>query len=101
LDLKLQSTDSGILLKVKGTLFFASIGQLTDIFHSHAKENITVDLQYTTHIDQSAVDFFSRESKNLSSQGGKLTLLINEHQCKFLKNLGVCGDIELVSQNNE
>jgi SulP family sulfate permease len=86
LDLKLQST---------------SIGQLTDIFHSHAKENITVDLQYTTHIDQSAVDFFSRESKNLSSQGGKLTLLINEHQCKFLKNLGVCGDIELVSQNNE
>ncbi len=101
LDLKLEETDSGIALKVKGALFYASVGQLTEIFHEHSKETITVDLQYTTHIDQSAVDFFSRESKNMTSQGGKLTLLINDNQRKFLKTLGVCGELELVSLNAE
>lgn len=97
LDLIVEKTASGTLLKVKGALFYASVGQLSEIFHKHSSENLTVDLQYTTHIDQSAVDFFVRESSFMSSQGSRLRLLINDKQRNFLKNLGVNADIELVS----
>ncbi len=97
LELKMENTDSGILLKVKGALFYASVSQLTEIFHNHVKEQLTVDLQYTTHLDQSAIDFFGRESRNMAANGGKLTLLMNEKQRNFLKKLGGSSEIELVS----
>jgi sulfate permease, SulP family len=97
LELSVENKDSGTLLKVKGALFYASVAHLTEKFQSHFGENLTVDLQYTTHIDQSAVDFFIRESSNMAAQGAKLTLLINDQQRRFLKKLGISSDIELIS----
>ena len=97
LELRIEDNDTGTLLKVKGALFYASVAHLTEQFQSHFGENLTVDLQFATHIDQSAVDFFSREAKNMASQGARLTLLINDKQKQFLQNLAVSGDIELVS----
>jgi len=97
LELKIVHTGSGIQLNVKGALFFASVAHLTESFHDHMGENLTLDLQYTTHIDQSAVDFFKREARNMAAHGARLTLLINDKQHDFLKQLGVNGDIDLVS----
>jgi sulfate permease, SulP family len=101
LELKMENTDSGILLKVKGALFYASVSQLTEIFHKHVKEQLTVDLQYTTHLDQSAIDFFGRESRNMTANGGKLILLINDKQRNFMKKIGGNSEIELVSLTAE
>ncbi|MDT8429297.1 MAG: SulP family inorganic anion transporter [Pseudomonadales bacterium] len=100
LELKEEVSGSGILLKVKGALFYASVAHLTEKFQRHYGQNMTVDLQYTTHIDQSAVDFFIRESSNMAAHGARLTLLINDKQREFLKSLGASSDIELVSLNN-
>lgn len=97
LELKEELTPSGTLLKIRGALFYASAGQLADIFHRNTDQHLTVDLQYTTHLDQSAVDFFIRESRNMARHGGRLTLLINDNQRKYLNKLGVNGDIELIS----
>ena len=96
LELTVEKTDTKTLLKVKGTLFYASIAQLTEIFQQHAGDNMTVDLQYTTHIDQSAVDFFNREARKLASKNARLSLLINDKQRRFLSLLGVADDIELL-----
>jgi hypothetical protein len=74
---------------------------LTERFRSHFGENLTLDLQYTTHIDQSAVDFFIRESRNMAAHGARLTLLINANQRNFLKKLGVTSDINLVLLGTE
>jgi sulfate permease, SulP family len=101
LELKVETTDSGTLLKVKGALFYASVAHLTEAFHSHIGENISLDLQFTTHIDQSAVDFFIREARNMAAHGARLTLLINDKQRNFLKKLGINSDIELVSLRAE
>jgi SulP family sulfate permease len=101
LELKVENTDSGTLLKVKGALFYASVAYLTERFRSHFGENLTLDLQYTTHIDQSAVDFFIRESRNMAAHGARLTLLINANQRNFLKKLGVTSDINLVLLGTE
>jgi SulP family sulfate permease len=97
LELSVEPIESGVLLKVKGALFYASLAHLTEKFHSHVGKNLTIDLQFTTHIDQSAVDFFIRESRNMAAQGVRLTLLINEKQGHFLKKMGVNSDIELVA----
>lgn len=97
LELKMEDCDTGTLLKVKGALFYASVAHLTEKFQSHFGENLTVDLQFATHIDQSAVDFFSREAKNMASQGAKLTLLVNDKQREFLRNLALSKEIELAS----
>lgn len=97
LELKEESASGGVLLKVKGALFYASVAHLTEKFQRHNRENMSVDLQYTTHIDQSAVDFFNRESRNLSGHGAMLTLLVNDKQREFLINLGVSKHIRLVS----
>lgn len=97
LELKIESSVAGTVLKVKGALFYASVAHLTEKFHSHFGEDLTVDLQYTTHIDQSAVDFFVRESRHMAAHGARLTLLINDKQRDFLKELGAGTDIHLVS----
>lgn len=97
LEIKTEGSSSGAVLKVKGALFYASVAHLTEKFQSHSGENLTVDLQYTTHIDQSAVDFFNRESNNMAAQGAKLTLLINNKQRRFLQRLGTNSGIDLVS----
>ncbi len=97
LELKLDTTDSGLQLKVKGALFFASVSHLTESFHDHPGENLTVDLQYTTHIDQSAVDFFIREAGNMARHGARLTLVVNDKQRAYLERLGITGNINLVS----
>lgn len=97
LEIRAENTRSGHVLRVKGALFYASVAHLTDIFHSHLGENLTVDLQYTTHIDQSAVDFFNRESENMATQGAKLTLLINDSQRSYLEKLGANSNIGLDS----
>ncbi|MGM0631621.1 MAG: SulP family inorganic anion transporter [Pseudomonadota bacterium] len=96
LDMKLDDTDSGPVLKVKGSLFYASLAHLTERFQRLSGQNLTVDLQYTTHIDQSAVDFFNREAVTMAARGSRLTLLINEKQRRLLGRLGVSGMIELV-----
>jgi SulP family sulfate permease len=96
LELKQETTPTGTLLKIRGALFYASAGQLADIFHQNTDRHLTLDLQYTTHLDQSAVDFFIRESRNMARHGGRLTLLINEKQRQYLHKLGVNGDIELI-----
>lgn len=96
LELREENSGADILLKVKGALFYASVAHLTEKFQNHPGKNLTVDLQYTTHIDQSAVDFFIRESRNMAAHGARLTLLINDKQRHFLKQLGASSDIELV-----
>lgn len=97
LDLKVETTDAVAVIKVKGALFYASVAHLTEKFHQHMDKDLTVDLQYTTHIDQSAVDFFVRESKSMKIREKKLTLLVNESQRIFLDNLGISKDIHQVS----
>ena len=97
LELSVEPIESGVMLKVKGALFYASLAHLTEKFHSHVGKNLTVDLQFTTHIDQSAVDFFIRESRNMAAQGVSLTLLINEKQGHFLKKMGANSDMQLVA----
>lgn len=97
LELKVAPGDTGLVLRVKGALFYASVAHLTERFHSHTGDNLTVDLQYTTHIDQSAVDFFIRESRHMTAHGRKLTLLINDKQRRFLETLGANTELELVS----
>lgn len=96
LELLSEKSANGTLLKIKGALFYASVAHLTEKFQQYAGENLTVDLQYTTHIDQSAVDFFVREARNMTTHGTRLTLLINEKQATFLKKLGASRDIDLV-----
>lgn len=97
LELAEEKVDGRTFLKVKGALFYASVAHLTDRFHRHAGEDLTVDLQYTTHIDQSAVDLFTRESRNMAARGLRLTLLVNQKQRRFLERLGVGNETELVS----
>lgn len=97
LELNEEGSADGVLLKVKGALFYASVAHLTEKFQRHNRENMGVDLQYATHIDQSAVDFFNRESRNLLNHGAMLTLLVNDKQREFLINLGVSKSIRLVS----
>lgn len=97
LDLKMEAGSTGTVLKVKGALFYASVAHLTDRFHNHPGGDLTVDLQYTTHIDQSAVDFFVRESRHMAARGARLTLLINDKQRTFLDKLGASTELELVS----
>jgi SulP family sulfate permease len=97
LEITVEPIESGVMLKVKGALFYASLAHLTEKFHSHVGKNLTVDLQFTTHIDQSAVDFFIRESRNMAAQGVRLTLLINEKQGHFLKKMGANSDMQLVA----
>lgn len=97
LEMKVEKQESGTLLKVKGALFYASVAHLTEKFQSHFGEDLTVDLQFTTHIDQSAVDFFIRESRNMASQGATLSLLVNDKQRHFLEDLGLSPNIKLVS----
>jgi sulfate permease, SulP family len=93
LDIKVETSAAGTVIKVKGALFYASVAHLTEKFHQHMDEDLTVDLQYTTHIDQSAVDFFIRESKGMAHRGKRLTLLVNETQQAFLENLDISKEI--------
>ncbi|MDP2126420.1 MAG: SulP family inorganic anion transporter [Pseudohongiella sp.] len=97
LDLKVETSAAGTVIKVKGALFYASVAHLTEKFHQYMDEDLTVDLQFTTHIDQSAVDFFIRESKGMTNRGKHLTLLVNESQQAFLENLGISKDIRQIS----
>lgn len=97
IELDMEQQDSGPVLKVKGALFYASMAHLTEKFHTLLGDNISLDLQYTTHIDQSAVDFFNREYRNMSGRGSRLTLLVNDKQRAFLQRLGVNPGIRLVA----
>ena len=97
LELKMETTDAGLQLEVKGALFFASVAHLTESFHAHPGGNLTLDLQYTTHIDQSAVDFFIREASNMATHSARLTLLVNDKQRDFLRKLGITSNINLIS----
>ncbi len=96
LDIKVEQSNSEPVLKVKGALFYASVAHLTEQFQSAVGKNLTVDLQYTTHIDQSAVDFFNREAKNMATKENTLTLMINEKQRRFLEKLGANATIKIV-----
>jgi MFS superfamily sulfate permease-like transporter len=97
LELKVERSDGSALIKVKGALFYASVAHLTEKFHEHQSVDLTVDLQYTTHIDQSAVDFFVREAKNLAACHKQLTLQVNEGQREYLQKLGISKNIKLVA----
>ena len=97
LELNLEEKPSGTVMRIKGALFFASISQLTEEFHRHVDENMTVDLQYTTHIDQSAVDFFSREAAQMAVRGKQLVLLVNARQRQLLNTMGLSGQVTLES----
>jgi SulP family sulfate permease len=96
LELKVEKTDSGTLLKVRGALFYASVDHLTETFHRHFGENLTLDLQYVTYVDQSAVDFIVRESKNMTVHGARLTLRINEKQRNLFGKPGAGDGIDIV-----
>jgi sulfate permease, SulP family len=97
LELKVERSDGSALIKVKGALFYASVAHLTEKFHEHQGMDLAVDLQYTTHIDQSAVDFFVREAKNLAACHRQLTLQVNEVQREYLQKLGISKNIKLVA----
>ncbi len=101
LELSLEEKPSGTVLRIKGALFFASISQLTEEFHRHLDENLTVDLQYITHIDQSAVDFFSREAEQMAVRGKQLVLLVNARQGQFLNTMGVSRQVKLESSQDD
>jgi SulP family sulfate permease len=97
LELREERGPAGTVIKIKGALFYASLEPLSDAFHRHLEEGLTVDLQYTTHIDQSAVDFFSREARQMASRGHTLVLLINDRQRHFLQAMGVSEQVTLQS----
>jgi len=95
LELREESTQTGTLLRVRGALFYASLETLSEAFHRHLQGDLTVDLQYATHIDQSAVDFFAREAAQMSSRGQTLRLLVNATQGHFLQSMGVGEKVRL------
>lgn len=97
LDLREDVHGDNVVIHIKGALFYASVSHLTDRFHQHVGKHLTVDLQYTTHLDQSAVDFFMRESRSMANHGKHLTLLVNDSQRQFLTGLGLSHDVRLVS----
>jgi SulP family sulfate permease len=95
LELREESTQTGTLLRVRGALFYASLETLSEAFHRHLQGDLTVDLQYATHIDQSAVDFFAREAAQMSPRGQTLRLLVNATQGHFLQSMGVGEKVRL------
>jgi SulP family sulfate permease len=95
LELREESTPAGTLLRVRGALFYASMETLSDAFHRHLQGDLTVDLQYATHIDQSAVDFFAREAAQMSQRGQTLHLRVNATQSHFLQSMGVGEKVRL------
>jgi MFS superfamily sulfate permease-like transporter len=97
LELREETGPAGYMLRIKGALFYASLEPLSEAFHRHLEEDLTVDLQYTTHIDQSAVDFFSREARHMAGRGHRLKLLINDRQRHFLQAMGVSSQVTLQS----
>jgi SulP family sulfate permease len=97
LELRVENGSSGTVLRIKGALFYASLAHLSDEFRRQGVGDLTVDLQYTTHIDQSAVDFFSREAHQMATHGHQLVLLINAKQRHFLNAMGVNKLVRLVS----
>jgi SulP family sulfate permease len=97
LDLSVERDASQATLKVKGSLFYASVSHLTEQFRTLRDQDLTVDLQYTTHIDQSAVDFFTHEAGSMATHGTALTLLVNDQQRAFLLSLGLSDAITLRS----
>ena len=97
LDLSVERDASQATLKVKGSLFYASVSHLTEQFRTLRDQDLTVDLQYTTHIDQSAVDFFTHEAGSMATHGTALTLLVNDQQRAFLLSLGLSDAISLRS----
>ena len=101
LDLNLQTTDAGAQLKVKGALFYGSVSHLTEAFHEHAGDNLTLDLEYATYIDQSAEDIIAREARNMAAHGARLTVLMTDKQRNSLKTLGDNSDINVVSLGKE
>jgi anti-anti-sigma regulatory factor len=70
---------------------------LTEKFRRLREQDLTVDLQYTTHIDQSAVDFFSHEAQTMVERDSRLTLIVNSKQRNFLEELGLHDSVELLS----
>jgi SulP family sulfate permease len=97
LEIDVEQAEHSAVLKVKGALFYASMGHLTERFHRLLGDDVSVDLQYTTHIDQSAVDFFNREYRSMNSRGARLALQVNDKQRAFLQRLGINPGIRLVA----
>lgn len=96
LELAEEQRQDATLLRVKGSLFYASVAHLTAKFRRLRRKNLTVDLQYTTHIDQSAVDFFSHEAQTMLAHGSQLSLVVNDKQREFLVSLGLHKNIKLI-----
>jgi SulP family sulfate permease len=97
LELAEEPYKHGSLLKIKGSLFYASVAHLTEKFRRLREQDLTIDLQYTTHIDQSAVDFFSHEAQTMLEHDSRLTLIVNSKQRNFLVGLGLHNSVKLLS----
>ena len=97
LELAEEPHKHGSLLKIKGSLFYASVAHLTEKFRRLRERDLTIDLQYTTHIDQSAVDFFSHEAQTMLERDSRLTLIVNSKQRNFLVGLGLHDSVKLLS----
>ena len=95
LELGIERAENHRVLKVKGALFYASVASLMEMIRTLREEDLVVDLQFATHIDQSAVDFFIHEASSMKAIGTTLSLRVNDKQRNFLLSLGL-NDIELL-----
>ena len=95
LELGIEKQEHNNVLKVKGALFYASVASLMEMIRKLRAQDLIVDLQFTTHIDQSAVDFFILEAHSMASHGTSLSLRVNDKQRDFLLSLGLT-EIELI-----
>lgn len=94
LDVSLSETPKGKILKVRGALFYANVGHLTQYFRHHEDENITVDLEHTSYIDRSVVEFFNYEANKMTNQNRLLTLYLNNDK-RHAFVAGMCGQLIL------
>ncbi len=99
LDISEKKTAQGVIVKVRGALFYASVGQLAAVFKRHTDDNVILDLAHTSYIDQAAVDLFVRESVNISKQQNQLILILADknHQL-FVRRLERGHKILIVDQ---
>lgn len=102
LDIKVTATPQGMVLNIRGALFYASVGQLAEQFKRHPDTDIIVDLEYTPYIDLAAVNLFIRESSNMANHNNRLWLVLanKEHQ-QFVQKLENKPNILIVNRLDE
>lgn len=76
LDISETTTEQHTILKIRGALYYASIGQLKNVFKRFTASDIIVDLQQTSFIDRPAIEFIASESMKLKTNSYRMILIL-------------------------